>query len=455
MTIYGFILDESFLDQSKYMTDDINTAVTHGQFNTVQHSFFVDRFEIDDTRTARLAHLGSELTNTLQLVIDQKFSVDDVSILINSSVSDIANIFNITEYVLYRNIDRTVEELETELLADTTVFGNYVPGSLEISNNSNSVYIYDTLDANFTILDWLKFDINISGTVISFKFWINNETFGDGYPLSTISEVVPPISVDLLYDPSSVTSIYTAIINSASTSVSSLSSKIQSSDYTNYISFSTKYIDPNDNTVSYIPFNILYKGAVPGTLDIRQAIKEYLLNSGVGDEETWKNIMPDLFIIGQFFIIPMWDNITTKPSRIMYPSVVGVQDAIERSITVLYDVDGTHISEKVEILDVAYIETILVAIPDEDNQTDDTLLTLHPTYQRYSPQDISYQYQDDITKEFTTLLNVAMAVAAGKATDDRVVTTTMEDRVYLSFTVDSIEYHVITKTSYTNIINEG
>lgn len=452
MTIYGFVNDSCFLDPEPHMTDPENTAVKHGQFSTEQLSFFVDKFEIKDVRPQRLNHLSSVLQSPMRLTIDKSFVPEEVSILVNSSEEDLTYIFNIIEFILFRTIQLSEAALNEALLMDTDTYRNYVSESLRISGNMENVEIFDTVNSTYGILDWVQFKINVSGVILEFKFWIHNIPFGDDYPLSTISEVVPPMSPELLLDPSSITNSFDAVINSADTSQDRLSGKIQSSDYTDYISFKTKYIDPSDGTLRYLPFNVLYKGAVPKTLDIRQFIREYLLATELADEDTWKAVLPDLFIIAQFFIVPLWDNITIKPTREMYPTIAKIADVHEKMGLIFPDVPEDTRIPKLEMLGAAYFETPIAAIPDYLNQIDTAIRDLHPTYQRYSPMDISYQYQDDITKEFTTMFNSALAVGAGVATDDRLVINVLDERVFLSFVVDSIEYHVITKASYLSTI---
>ena len=94
----------------------------------------------------------------------------------------------------------------------------------------------------------------------------------------------------------------------------------------------------------------------------------------------------------------------------------------------------------------------LVAVPDNLNQINVNIRTEHPTYQRYSPQDISYQDQEVLTREFTLKLNTALAVGAGETTDETLVWNIFGDRQYVSFVINSIEYHIMTKSSYLTLI---
>jgi hypothetical protein len=244
----------------------------------------------------------------------------------------------------------------------------------------------------------------------------------------------------------------TAAINSSTLSATMLSTKIQASGYTDYVSYPTKYIQAN-GTMIFVPFNVLYKGHAPSTLEMRQAIREYILATGLATEDEWKVVLPDLFVAAQFFMIPIWDNTTQRPTRVLFPSVVTLAKVKSVVDKILYDVLETTRDTKVEILDIAYNEVQVAICPDHLNVTDTTIREEHPTYQRYSPSDPSYNYQEEHTKFFTNYLNRAVAVAAGETTDTIFVTNDFDGRVYISFVVSEIEYHVMTRASYLNNIN--
>jgi len=449
--ILGFVNDPSFVDQTIEVVDIDNIPGHHGRLTDEQNSYFVDPQLIKDKRSTRLAIFGQPLISRMNIQVDDTFATDDIDTWIAASSTLQEHVFNIIERVLYRNVIQTPSELEDAFALEPGKYSGYVEGTLQISTDAEDVYIYDVLDSTHNILDWVRFTMDLGGTQVEFKIWINNLSFVSQYTNSTISEVVSPLALATLVDPSGIEDIYDAISESSINSATILASKISADNHTGIINYPTKYIDPINSVVETISFNVLYKGAQPGVLEIRLYIKNYLLNSGVSDEETWKAIMPDLFVVGQFFLIPLWDNFTERPTRTVYPSIAGY-DMIEAvTSTVLYDLPEETI-KKFEILGTAYREFMVIAIADDTNEVPTTILEEHPTYQRYSSQDVQYQYQDEITREFTTMLNRALAVAGGDTTYSSILVNTIGNREFASFVVNSLEYHIILKTSYLELM---
>jgi hypothetical protein len=452
--IYGYVTDLAFRDPAMIKANLTELTLKHGYLSSEQENFYVEPFEFRDSRNTRLSTLGSILTSKTYFTIDAAKSIADVERVINSSTSHTDQIFNILETLFFRVSIPTINELDAELILNSNL-PNYVAGSLKVSDGRSNVTVYDNINAPFPVLDWVQFALTIDDTDVIFKLWMNNEAFGNQYPLSTISEIVPPISADKLLNPNLISNMFQAIIDSADLSNTKLSVKIEQDGYTGYVRFPTKYIDPVKGSLYYLPFNLLYKGAAPGTMAMRQAVREYLLATGLATEDTWKAIFPDLFVTGQFFLVPMWDNITQRPTRIMYPSIISYTTIRDRVDRILSDIDEDTRHDKLELLEVAYIECIIAAVPDHLNQEELIIRDIHPTYQRYSPQQPAYSYQTTLTKQFTTYLNRAMAVAKGETTDSTLVTTTIDGKTYISFVVDSVEYHVLSYLSYISALEEG
>ena len=106
-----------------------------------------------------------------------------------------------------------------------------------------------------------------------------------------------------------------------------------------------------------------------------------------------------------------------------------------------------------ELLVLGQSEIYLTSMPDELNENETfSIYELHPTYQLHTPQEPSFNYQDDKTKEFNKKLNRCLSVLMGETvTDGDIVETVIDEKKYRSFVASAIEYHVLTKESYTNL----
>lgn len=451
--IYGYVNDEAFHDPSIKMKNLASYDLKHGYLPAEEVTYFVEPFELIDQRSERLNIFGSPIVGEASMLFDAIKSPTELDILTNSSQEVISGIFNIIEFVFFRPALANRNELDAEMVTNPDIYVGYVPDSIQISAKSENVHIFSTVDGAFPILDWIEFSINVNGTDIKFKLWMKNTAFSDNYPLSTICEIVPPLSPEILVDPSSLNGTIEAAVNSAEVSVTKLSAKIMEDGYSNYVSYPTKYV-MLDGTMLFIPFNLLYKGAAPKTLEMRQAIKDFLLATNLASEDKWKTILPDLFVEAQFFVLPMWDNYSVRPTRNLFPSVIQLQNVTDRVNKILPDIPITTRQEKLELLETTYSEMFLVTCPDHLNVSQLSIRQEHPTFQRYGPKDPQFSFQEEHTKAFTSYLNRALAVAAGEATDNIFTTNNFNDRVYVSFVVHEIEYHVMTKASYNVVLAE-
>lgn len=447
--IYGFINDTVFYPPvNKSFTDVDGVDPLVGHLNIERREYFVRQLIIDDSRKSRLDTLGNVIDGKLSFTFDKEKEQQEVTILINSSKEVIASIFNIIEKCVYRVNVASSTTMDAELLGDTTTFAGYIPGSLSVSSKFTNVELFGNINDEFPIIDFIRFSVLIDGVPIEFKLWMNGSAFAKDYPLSTICEIVPPISYTTMLNPTGI-SIFEAVLDSATTNQEKLSKKIENDGYTGYVSYATMYVDPIEHVVvKKMPFNILYKGAKPGSLEIRHAIRDHILSLNIADEATWKKILPNLFVTGQFFILPMWDNISVRPKRIMFRSIMDFKTIQENVDKVLFDLDEDMRKNKVELIMASYLETPLIAVPDHLNENKTTIKDAHPTYQYYGTQNVEYGYQEKITKEFTNYLNRALSVAAGESTNDLFNVNNFGDRTFISFVVNELEFHVITKVSY-------
>jgi len=450
--IYGFILDNAFVptDNSILTTDSL---ITHGYLKREQYSYFLKPNNLKDPRTTRLHMFSEPLTSKMELIWDEDESNIDPSILEHIRNSDVTYrecFFNIVEFLFYRTVNFTKDELNDELVNDNDSFSNYIPNSLEISVKTNEAYIYDNAETSCNIEEWVQFSIDINGHIIDFKLWINNESFQNEYPLSHITEVIFPMAQSDLLDPSGIENIYAAINRVFSITSSKLNPKISSGNHTGYTTFMTKYITPDEGLYE-VPFAILYKGRMPSSLEMRDAIRAEL-DYYLADEPTWKSRLPDLFIDGRFYVIPIWDYEVEEPNRTTRSSLISLSLILDKLSKVMYEFNRDYIIENMELISVAYIESLIGIIPDPSNISDTKVSDRHPLYQYYGTHESSYNYQPPLTKEFSRKLNQILPVALGLSTTSELAVETIDGRNFLVFIVDGLEFLVITEDSYNRTI---
>ena len=149
----------------------------------------------------------------------------------------------------------------------------------------------------------------INGSESKFKLWLNNEAFKIGYPLTTVTTVVPPCEPKFLLDPSLQTTAVTAIVNSAESIFNNMDRGTTGVDHTGTLAYRTRWVVSSQN-IPEVRFGLMYQGATPSSLEARAYIRDYFTSLGIAQESVWESIFPDLYITAQFFIVPHWSNIT-------------------------------------------------------------------------------------------------------------------------------------------------
>src|SRR5699024_5117819 len=125
----------------------------------------------------------------------------------------------------------------------------------------------------------------------------------------------------------------------------------------------------------------------------------------------------DLFVVGIFYMLPIWDHITIRPERKFFPSVIAL-NLFDNKLSQLFpSYEGTYIPDHQELLTCAQSEIFILSLPDILNESDkQSIYELHPTYQFHNQMDSAFANMDSTTQDFAIRLNRCMAVAMGEST---------------------------------------
>jgi len=452
MTINGFVADPSF-----YIGDTtiISSSVENGSVGYPSDdilNYFVTPTRIKDVRTDRLTVLAAKAEDKISIHLDAASITDDS--ITTSSTAQFEALMNITE-LLYLSQNKTAVQLEAILVADTSTYLGYDPDSLSISSstvNADVKLVNDTIDEDVPIRTWVSFSIVMGNddTIKTFKLWLGNTAFKTDYPITNIVTIIPPC------DPSKLISmdysnIPTTLATSATYVNGLLSTAIAAKDHTGYLTYQAKYTNSSFGSYYNMPFGILYKGADPSSLELKIVVRDYLESLDVGDEATWKLLFPDLYTTSMFYIVPMWDNITSLPTRELYPSIFDYGSILEKTQAAITDLSDAHIEDKLEILNCSITEMIIAAVPHVDNDNPTTLLAEHPTYQAIDAQSLTFDYQTTLTREFNTKLSSCISVLDGGTSTTTFTSAVVDGNNWLTFIVNFIEYYVLYKEDFPSV----
>lgn len=451
MTIYGFISDESLHVGSSMISPSSTTNGDVGYASDHIVNYFLDPAKIEDLRSSRLTIFLNKALGAVRMHLDYDTIKDDD--IITMSTGENEDLFNIAE-LLYLSQNQTEATLEASLLANPSAYGAYVADSLTLSTTTvpaDIKLVDSSIVVAMPIRSWVSFSavVGDGSETKDFKFWLSNEEFKTDYPITNIVSIVPPC------DPAKLISVDYAntvesLVESSAYMNTLLNTAVANNDHTGYVSYNAKYVNDSYGTYYNMPFGILYKGAEPSGLSLKITVRDYLESLGIGTVDIWKSLFPDLYTTSQYFIVPLWDNISILPTRTIYPSVIDYPSILTTAKSTLNSLTEAHVENNIELLTCAVSEVVMIAVPHPDNDNTNTILEEHPTYQAIDSQDITFDYQETHTKEFNNKLSNCLVVLDGGSNEGVFTETTIDGILWLSFITNFMEYHVLSKEYFTD-----
>jgi len=465
-TIYAFLSDEIYWEK-KFVDLDKSVNKGLGYIDDILINYFDKIATISDPRSSRINTLevGVPVNTNMKIVFDSS-KLEPTNLLFQTIDNiSLGKIFNIVEQISLMQ-KTTTSDLNDYLMANPGHFDIYVNNSVKRSSTLTTLQISYPVQSTpttttiknvtVTIYDVIEFTVRINSIDTTFKLWINSEKFKLQYPLNTIKGVVFPIEPKYLIDPTPLINITKALSESSKFTFTESNAPLHNDDFSGIYPFKTTWVISSLQKTN-ITFGIYYKGSKPTTLQCRKYVQTVLLNLGIAPSTTWEARLPDIFVVNQFYIIPLWGHQTLRPERILYPSVININNIFGIINNFYPPFSTTFIKDNIELFLNAHDEIFLIALPDYQNDDVFSLYKQHPTYQYHSAMDSTHAYMEASTKEFNLRLNKAMSVLFGETVTNEFNNNRFYGRDFLSFTVNRIEYHIMTKSSYFDedvIINE-
>ena len=394
--------------------------------------------------------------------------VDDASF--DGFVQDIAdmgddvrlNIFRVLDLIFFNG--KSIADLETALTGSTPFNTVYVPGTLYTTSvQKSATYYTSALNGTISVFPYLSFSLQLpypsaaKPTQYDFTVFVDDATWIAKYTKSIIESVTP----NMPYQDLLTANLTTATVNEftiaksiSDLTFSTLGAALNTSPTSGYVIYHSTVIDP-DNSSNFvtIPFGLSYRGAAPTIMEMRSAVRSAVLASGVGTQAEWQARLPDLFIQQRFFLIPLWDKTVAQSDRILYSGITQ-SSGVAKTLGYLME-DQTHaqIQDNLELFPVFYNNMVIASLPDTTAPVVGTLTAQFPSYQDYATSSPTFQYMATDAKTFSRSLNTMLATAAGgNNVDATLVSSVDQGLTYFSFTLNEIEYCVVTKDCYTGIL---
>lgn len=385
-------------------------------------------------------------TRELKFTTDYvKVTGDDLLALNSMNALEQQRIFNVMEYLAYGTISSdTISDINSELVNNPTEYLGYVANSISFSNDRSVVYIYGDINIHRLAPQYFTFKFIVGNYTIQFKVWFNKAVFKTAYPESTIINIIPPFDLNVLLNPSSLSDPINSAILSKKWSDALMKPEIGDHDQTGMYLFETRYI--YNGTTYQTVFSLIYRGREPDSLEARNHISEYLLNSGVGTRALWELLLPDIFYDSSFALIPIFGNSKRLTNSDIYPSIIDASSILEQINTVAGLLPRAPESRR-ELMTSAYDKYFIGITPSDINEQE-SLLAIHPTYRDFTTTDTGYAEMTADTREWSVKLNQALAVASGESNLLSFAIVESGGLNFVNFVYKQVNYLVLTKASY-------
>ena len=472
--LHLFVEEPAFIDPTSLTYDPSKGG--SGHLSAFSKSYFQSPRLHRDPRPERTTDRNVGANSRARAWFDEDVSQAEMTLLASASSDIWSIIFSLIDHVGFSILPQQGVEDINRTLQDT--FDVYVPNTLRFDTGTAlaSVFREDGSSTDIVIPSSARLQIEVSipapennadnadtedntdedmafvRETQEIWFWFHDDAFRENYPVSHVTTVLLPLRIENLLRGSLTDEDKNAFNQGRSLTTrhnEQLGTALQTYDNSGSVQHSF-CVKNNAGDDILMPFILIYKGAKPDREIVRQAIRTHLLDSGVGTRDDWKARIPDLFIDGQIFLVPMWSNTVKRPSDILHANVIGLGELINYILATLPQIDRDYAIVNSAVFTASYDLMPVVAVPHPDNFSTFLFQDLHETFQPTRTTDPSFVQMDSETKDLAVLLNNALAVAADKSENDDFPIETTSNGRFVPFSVQNIEYMVMTEETFIN-----
>lgn len=458
--VEAFITDMAFTDQRQTINDALaDSSADVAALTPKALTYFNTPSEFIDRRNPIDRDVNWIATTSPKFVVDQVSFTNFVETINDLGSTISTGFFKIIDRLLFNyNGSTTASVIETFLAEDVDTAPIYVPNSFSISALTVQGTLFNISGTpTVTIPSFVTFTISVlSGTTVVYykiTLYASVLSFLSGYNISTISVIIPPLPYSSLYSGSLIgqnSNIFSTATITASLSYNTARALLENTTVSGMSTYNAVLVDTSLNRAT-VPFNVLFKGQRPTAQALREAIREAVLNSGIGNANGWRLRIPGLFVIGRYYLIPLWDKTFTKPDQVIFPSINSITDYISIGNSILESLGQGDLTVHMDALSVYFNRMTVIAVPDVTGEDPTVLLsTIIPDYQDFSPVDENFVYMSQVSQKFATDLNTFISADANNTPS--IYSPTEENELsFYTFEVGGYEMCVITQENYAEI----
>ncbi len=314
----------------------------------------------------------------------------------------------------------------------------------------------ESIGFNSVILPtWIRFSLFADGEPIEFKIWFADAAFKAEYDEYEI-RILPPVP-----SPQDLSLPHTQLMallddQTYASRINDLELLRNEKPCTKIVTIDIKWSDPQTDFSTYLPWTLIVFGP-HGLIREHQldAIKTYLENHTDKDSEEWEEWFPEINVKDTLIIIPLWDRIALRGSgsiSYMHSPCVTIS-TISAAARMRYNRQATELELSRTYYTVCEYKSVgYIAIGESDGDLVKTLLDHYPDYTMINLNDMNANRLSAKTRnalyEIERAIRIAESATATSTIPEEYRRTEMNGYQYLTYNVDGVTHHVMTKTSY-------
>lgn len=459
--IYAYLTDPAFVRRNTPLPNYLKYNGGIGIISQVGLSYFLDVAMLADKRDPASRDVNIPHPSGGALLFDGEFDSDATTLLENVPQSTINAIFAITDRIFFSGKEtKKTADIEADLLSNKDIASILVPKTLRLPESQvTGSYYDDTGNAqSYSTWPYLVCDLSIpvgSTTVTqTFHIFCEDMAWRKGYPHSTIMSVTPPLSYsDLISLPLNTAqgNEIAVVTNAMNMAMQNFGGPQSQETATGGMVFSLRAVGPNGIWTIMTPWGILYKGQQPTVTQIRAAIRTACENSNTATPDQWKQRFPDLYIIGRYYIVPLWDQTYQLTDSQIFKGIFKDNDILDKLSNIFPAFSTDYINKSVEYFTSPYDFIHLASIIDPGSVQDiGPLNKRHPTYRELRVDDPSFSYMDKLAQQFSSNLIECLAIFSKTSQSSILIPYSENGLTYIPFSIDQVEYAILSPETYAS-----
>lgn len=288
------------------------------------------------------------------------------------------------------------------------------------------------------------------------KLWFNSTAFLQEYDEYELVIVPPVANIDTLQTDYLSASAAIAAVDPAQT-YALIQSARGSKPETLMISQMYSLVNKTNVTVSTKTYwTVLVYGPAGNSEDlIRAAVVAYLAANSTNALSKWKTILPDVFSVTEFMIVPLWNQYAVPPRTItpgIYSQACTVSGMLSYLKRVIPSYSGSHIDNHAQTIPHPYYNVLLACIGNLENRgakyavTDfhPDILSVGSTSTDFGRMSVSTQA---LLRHFTQMLMIAQSMTTTTDIPTAYKKSTRDGVLYITLTYEDVVYLVASKVT--------